>query len=72
MLLPVGHGLCSSVYKAPMHGARIMEREGGVGRRKRKQAVGLEDERDRDDDTVEAGAYRSRATKAGGDGKRRR
>jgi len=30
MLLPVGHGLCSSVYKAPMHGARIMEREGGV------------------------------------------
>ena len=45
---------------------------GGAGRRKRKQAVGLEDERDRDDDTVEAGAYRSKATKAGGDGKRRR
>ncbi|CCU97926.1 unnamed protein product [Malassezia sympodialis ATCC 42132] len=33
----------------------------GAGRRKRKQAQNLEDERDRDDDVVEAGAYRSKA-----------
>ena len=41
---------------------------GGAGRRKRKQAAGFEDDHDRDDDVVEAGAYRSKAAK----GKRRR
>lgn len=43
---------------------------GGAGRRKRKQAAAYEDERDRDDDVVEAGAYRSKAKS--GMGKRRK
>ncbi|WFD29841.1 RNA helicase [Malassezia sp. CBS 17886] len=40
---------------------------GGAGRRKRKQIGGPDDDRDRDDDVVHAGAYRSKAK-----GKRRR
>ncbi|WFD03813.1 RNA helicase [Malassezia obtusa] len=42
---------------------------GGAGKRKRRLAANLEDERDRDDDVVQAGAYRS---KAKGSGKRRK
>ncbi|WFD07546.1 RNA helicase [Malassezia vespertilionis] len=42
---------------------------GGAGKRKRRQAASLEDERDRDDDVVEAGSYRSKAKS--GRGKRK-
>ena len=43
---------------------------GGAGKRKRRLAANLEDDRDRDDDVVQAGAYRSKAK--GGAGKRRK
>lgn len=43
---------------------------GGAGKRKRRLAANLEDDRDRDDDVVQAGTYRSKAK--GGAGKRRK
>ncbi|KAI3629207.1 hypothetical protein CBS9595_000279 [Malassezia furfur] len=43
---------------------------GGAGKRKRRLAANLEDDRDRDDDVVQAGTYRSKAR--GGAGKRRK
>lgn len=34
---------------------------GGAGKRKRRMAAGMDDDRDRDDDVVQAGSYRSKA-----------